>query len=237
MDFEILLLGPLTVRTGGAEIHLGGRNAQVVLGTLLVGVNHWVTVEELVWAVWKDARPRSAENSAQTYVSRLRRQLGFDSIAIRNHSDELRATCDQVDSCRFERLLSEAGLRLASDPVSALELAREALRLWRGPPFGELAYEDFAQLETIRLNELRLATVELELEAELATGGHREAVARLQSPIQEHPLRERFWQMLIRGLNDAGRRPEAIRAYDDYRRVLQDNGLEPQNSVDALLTG
>ena len=41
------------------------------------------------------------------------------------------------------------------DPARASELLSEALELWRGPPLADVAFEDFAQAEIRRLEELR----------------------------------------------------------------------------------
>ena len=49
-------------------------------------------------------------------------------------------------------------------------MLREGLALWRGPPLAELAWAPFAPAEIARLEEQRLAAVELRIEADLAAG-------------------------------------------------------------------
>ena len=48
----------------------------------------------------------------------------------------------------------------------------QALGAWRGPPLADLADELFAQPAIERLEEMRLAALELRIEAELALGRH-----------------------------------------------------------------
>jgi DNA-binding SARP family transcriptional activator len=234
-DTEIFVLGPLVVRRDGEDLAIGGRNAKIVLGTLVVSVNHSVSADQLSWAVWGEEQPDSVKNTIQTYVSRLRQLLGPESITTEDHSYRLEASCEQIDSCRFERMVSEAEIEIADNPEAAMKLTREALALWRGAPFGELGFEEFAQLEAIRLNELRLNAVEIEVEAEIRSGREHEAVARLHALTHEHPLRERFWHQLVRGLAAVDRRPEAILTYFRYCEALADSGLEPDLSLEELL--
>ena len=54
-------------------------------------------------------------------------------------------------------------------------MLREALALWRGPPLADLAFQPFAQAEIARLEEQRLAALEVRLEADLAAGRHADA--------------------------------------------------------------
>ena len=71
--------------------------------------------------------------------------------------------------CRaFERLVAQAA-------------PREALALWRGPPLDDVADEPFAAAEIRRLEELRLAAVELAIENDLARGRHREVLGELEA--------------------------------------------------------
>lgn len=56
------------------------------------------------------------------------------------------------------------------NPENAVEVVTAALALWRGPPLAEVGFEDFAQPEIRRLEELRLEALELRLEAGLQCG-------------------------------------------------------------------
>ena len=67
---------------------------------------------------------------------------------------------------------------MADDARRAAELLREALSLWRGPPYAEFAYEPFAQAEIARLEESRLAALAGRIDAELRIGRARAAGGR-----------------------------------------------------------
>ena len=52
------------------------------------------------------------------------------------------------------------------------------MALWRGPALADVAYDDFARPEALRLEELRLVALEQRLEAQLQVGGDVLADAR-----------------------------------------------------------
>ena len=105
----------------------------------------------------------------------------------------------------------------------------------RGPPLAEFAFDSFAQEEIGRLEELRLAALEERIDADLALGRHGELVAELEALVARHPLRERLRGQLMLALYRCGRQAEALKLYQDARRVLVDElGLEPGRALQQL---
>jgi hypothetical protein len=103
-----------------------------------------------------------------------------------------------------------------------------ALGLWRGPPLAEFAFEDFAQAEIRRLEELRLVALGERIEADLELGRHGDVVGELEGLVREHPLRETFCRQLMLALYRAGRQAEALEVYQDARsRFVDELGIEP----------
>ncbi len=123
------------------------------------------------------------------------------------------------------------------DYAPAAELFDRALAEWRGPVLADLADAPFVTADANRLDELRLVAREERAEAELALGGHATAVADLEVLVQEHPLRERCWELLLLALYRSGRQAEALRRYQDVRSVLVDElGIEPGPALRELET-
>lgn len=117
-------------------------------------------------------------------------------------------------------------------------MLRDALALWRGAPLAEFTYEAFAHTEIARLEELRLAAMDERIEVDLARGRHGELVAELESLVAENPLRERLRGQLMLALYRSGRQAEALAAYQDGRRLLNEElGLEPGESLKNLQKG
>src|ERR1700689_225645 len=74
---EFCILGPLLVRDDdGAERIVGGARQQVLLAALLVRAGHVVSTDTLAGYLWDGDPTPSARATVQSYVMRLRRQLG-----------------------------------------------------------------------------------------------------------------------------------------------------------------
>ena len=86
----------------------------------------------------------------------------------------------------------------------------------------------WAAAQALRLDELRLSTVEDRIDADLMLGQHAVLAGELESLVARHPLRERLWAALMIALYRSGRQAEAVRAYQRARDVLvEELGLEP----------
>jgi len=234
MQFRIL--GSLEVAKDGRPVTLGGTRQRAVLAILLLHRQEVVSVDRLVDELWGERSPDTATKTVQVYVSRLRKELGEGVVLTRGGGYLLDIEPEQVDAARFERLATEGRNAFERGDVSgARDLLGEALDLWRGPPLADLAYEEFALGEVARLEELRLATLEERIEADLALGRHSELVPELETLVRDHPARERLRAQLILALYRSGRQADALASYRDARRALvEELGLEPSRELQEL---
>ncbi len=171
------VLGSLAVEHGGRPLALGGRKQRALLALLLLHANEVVSRDVLVDELWGAEPPRTALHSLEVYVSRLRKVVG-ELLQTRPAGYLLELEPGELDVRRFEDLLANGRVALrAGDANRAAELLRDALALWRGRPFEDVAYEPFVQVEAARLEELRLACIEERIEADLARGEHDGLVA------------------------------------------------------------
>lgn len=231
---QVRVLGPIEVVVDGQCVAVGGRNTRAVLAALVLSLNHAVSADHLAWAVWGEAPPPSAHGTLQSYISRLRRLLGHDVIAFEDDAYRLVIDDDLVDAIRFERLATKAEELLAIDPPRSRSLSMEALGLWQGDPFGDLVDDELFRIEVQRLEEMRIATMELRLEADIALEHHVQVVGLLEAAVIDHPYRERLWYLLITALARDGRRVEALRAYRRIAELLAETGLEPSEDLRDL---
>lgn len=182
-DVELRILGPLEANVGDEQIPLGGAKQRAVLAVLLLRANEVVPVGRLIDEVWGDDPPPSAAHSLEAYVSRLRQLFnGHQPSLVRRgagYSLELRGAV--LDARVFVELLDAASLAAdQGDPGRASQLGAEALALWRGPALADVSLASAGRAEADRLDELRLRTLELRFEAELARGRHEELVGELR---------------------------------------------------------
>jgi YVTN family beta-propeller protein len=231
---EYRLLGPIEVGSGHHVLDIGGGKQRALLAALLLSANEPVSRDVLIDRLWGDHPPAGAGHALEVYVSRLRKALepaadGSQVVLTRPGAYLLRAAAEHIDVRRFERLVEEGRRALAAGtPGPAAASLRAALRLWRGPPLGDLSCELFAQTESERLEELRLGAVEDRIEADLALGQHTAVVGELEALAAAHPLRERLHAQLMIALYRSGRQAEALAAYQSARRILvEELGVEP----------
>lgn len=233
---EYRILGPLEVWDEGHEVSLGGRKPRALLTVLLLHPNEVVPADRLIDELWGEDSPESAAAALRVNVSRLRKALPRDVLATRSPGYVIRVEPDQLDLHRFERLVDEGRSLLARGlAADASGRLRDALSLWRGAALADFAYESFAQAAIARLEEIRLAAIELRVDADLALGRHDELVGELEALVADHRLRERPRRCLMMALYRSGRQAEALHAYRDARRVFVDEmGIDPSPALQEL---
>ena len=227
---EFRLLGPVEVVGEGGAVALGGPKQRALLAELLLRRGSAVPRERLVDALWGDEPPASAISSLQVYVHGLRRAVGADRFETRGNAYRVCVEPEELDVARFERLLAEA--RDAS-PAHADELLSSALGLWRGDALADLG-DSPVRAAAAALEDLRLQALELRTEARLALGEHRELLAELEELVAAEPYREKFREQLVLALYRSGRQQDALDAYQDARRALDELGVEPGPALREL---
>jgi predicted ATPase/DNA-binding SARP family transcriptional activator len=221
----IKVLGPLEVWQGGGQARVEGLKRRQAMAVLVAAAGGAVSEARLWEALWGEHPPESAQASLQSHISRLRQAIRPLEIVTVAGGYALDIGSVDLDADRFEALVAEGRTLGAEDAAERLE---EALALWRGPAFGDLAGLPGVRGEALRLEELRLVVTEERIDLRLAAGAPAEVVAELESLVVDHPLRERFWRQLMLALHRSGRQGEALRRFDALRILLRDElGLEP----------
>jgi len=233
MATTLLLLGPLELTVGGEPTAL--RPAQRrVLSILALDPGRDVPIDVLTERMWPSGPPATARTALHVHISKLR-GTAPDLIVTTDSGYEIGSEI-HIDRTVFEEHAREAAASAQeSDWDAAVRSVDTALSLWRGTPFAELADDDFAASEITRLDELRLATIEVGIEARLALDQSREVLPNLQAMVSRYPLRERLRYLLMLALYRSGRQAEALREYHAGRRILgEELGLEPSPALRDL---
>jgi DNA-binding SARP family transcriptional activator/pimeloyl-ACP methyl ester carboxylesterase len=233
MDFH--LLGPLEVLRDRVPVEIAAGKQRALLAILLLHGNRTVSREQLIDGLWGENVPESAQKMVQIHVSQLRKALPEPRLHTRAPGYLLEVADDELDLSRFERSVAGARQALSQNhPRKARELLADALALWRGPSLAEFT-EPFGRQEGARLEELRLAAIELRIDAELALGHQRDIVGELETLIAQHPLREQLRAQHMLALYRSGRHAEALASYQTFRGTLAEElGIEPSASLREL---
>jgi DNA-binding SARP family transcriptional activator len=237
------VLGPLRVWRDETVVDLGPVQQRVVLAVLTLQAGRPVGRQQVINAVWGEAAPRNAVNLVQRHVSGLRRALeperpGHAPSGLLVWTETgylLTLPKGALDLEVFESELSRArAARAAGQLREAAEALHSALGLWRGPVCDGLS-SPFLDTQADRLGESRIGVLEERIELDLAIGVHADLIAELRSLVAEHPVRERLRGLLMLALYRAGRQADALTAFRDARRYLDDElGVEPGAALQQL---
>jgi predicted ATPase/DNA-binding SARP family transcriptional activator len=234
------VLGPLEVWTdAGVPVVVPGAMVRALLADLLVHRGNLVTADRLIEDLWGADAPRKPLGALQVKVSQLRRALddaepGARGLVVsRGPGYVLDVAASAVDAGRFADLVAAA--RGTDRPAAVAEHLAEALALWRGPAFADVADEDFAVPAIAELEELRMGAVEQQAEARLELGEVDAVIGELNTLLDQHPLREKLQATRLRALYRAGRQAEALQRYDELRVRFRDElGLDPSPELVEL---
>jgi len=226
------LLGPLEIRAGEDWRGIGAPKWRSVLAALLIHPGQIVSADTLINEVWGDAPPARAANLISIYVLRLRRLMDDEDsrlLITRAPGYQLVLTASDTDALVFEAMVRDGRRAFAAgDPAGAASQLTEALALWHGRPLADVPPTPLVEAEAERLNELHLGAIELRIMAELACGGHAQAVAEIRRLLADHPLREGLWLLLMQALDGAGRHAEALEVYGRARDAISEQlGVDP----------
>ncbi|WP_233358701.1 BTAD domain-containing putative transcriptional regulator [Thermomonospora amylolytica] len=237
----VRVLGAFATEVDGASVHLGGPRQRGVLALLVAARGQVVPVDRMIEDLWRGEPPARALMSLQAYVSNLRRLLEPGRpprtparlLVSASPGYALRLPPESVDAWRFEDLLDQA--RTVTDPRAARARLAEALGLWRGPAFAEVADEPWAAAETARLNELRLVATELHVAAGLRIGDPAAVVPEAERLTRDEPFREEGWRLHALALWSSGRQADALATLRRARGVFAEElGLDPGPGLTAL---
>ncbi|MFI6731542.1 BTAD domain-containing putative transcriptional regulator [Nonomuraea sp. NPDC050451] len=236
----IRLLGAVTAElhrgTAAEHADLGPARQQTALAILAAAVARPIPMSQMIAGIWGENAPRNAEQSVYTYIAGLRRAFEPDRgrrepsrvLAGTPAGYVLRVEPAQVDAMLFADGIEAARrARRAGDDPQAVRLLDEALAMWRGTALSGLS-GPFAEAERDRLEQLRLAALELRAESLLRLGRHRDIVEELRHLTRRNPLRERVRELLMTALFRSGSPAEALQVYEEGRVLLAEElGLSP----------
>src|SRR3569833_1310282 len=237
MRFDIL--GPLRITLrDGAEAVVRSRHERTLLAVLLMRAGRAVPVADLAEALWPARPPASHLSNLHTYLSRLRTRLPALTIEQVNGGYRVDVGAADLDLLRFTGQITAGRAALAGDrPAEAVQRFRTALALWRGRPLADLSVTAL-EPEIAQLEIQRLGAVEDCVDAALAVADERDlsqVLAELHRLVAEHPLRERLRGQLMAALSLAGRRADALTAYQAARTTLvEELGIEPGPALQRL---
>ncbi|NNF63337.1 MAG: hypothetical protein HKN07_03685 [Acidimicrobiia bacterium] len=241
---EFHTLGALEVSCEGTPVPITGTRRRALLAILLVYPGQVVPMDVLIDALWPTGLPANPEASIRFHIWKLRQTLDQhdphheeqpSSIRCAASSYKIPLESNLFDNLELATAVESARAVIGTEPSAALATLQDALGRWRGFPFEELRYVEYAQATIHRLRELHLEAQLLSSESLLGLGRHREAVPTLEGLVAEHPLTEPLWTLLLTAMWRCGRPADALVQYNRMETKLENEmGMKPSRELQQL---
>ncbi|MGW6010646.1 BTAD domain-containing putative transcriptional regulator [Streptomyces sp. NPDC055210] len=234
------ILGPLALTVDGERVELRSRYQRTLLAALLTRTPHPVSVESLCAALWDGEPPANARAALHVHITRLRRALasryGEGPLRTVPQGYRIEVDPDALDMCRFDTALREALVaREHSDLEREADLLARARAQWRGPALADVPSAYLQRSVVPTLTERWLHVSERFFEVSIIMGRSDRILPELRAATQEHPYREGFWFQWMLALYRCHRQAEALAAFGDVRRLLNDDlGIDPEDRLSRL---
>ncbi|MFJ7199815.1 BTAD domain-containing putative transcriptional regulator [Streptomyces sp. NPDC098926] len=235
MDISVGILGMLELRFGDVVCVPSAPKPKKVLALLLIYCNHIVPVSVLVEELWGNRPPASARTTLQTYILTLRKLLQRADPGVGEHlltagpGYMLKVPEAAFDLYRFDQLVKQGRETIGrGDDETGVILLRRALDLYRGQVLVDVDAGQLVTAHVTRLEELRLTTLGLCIDAEMRLGRHQELLDELGTLAAQHRFHENLHAQYMRALWRSGRRSCALDVYQRLRGALaKELGMEP----------
>jgi len=236
---RIHLCGRMTVRIGGRRIEgtLPGRQGRLLLAYLVVNRHRPLTRDALIAALWEDALPSDPDSGLSVLLSKLRRALGPDVLASRHEPRltlpedawiDTEAAVDAVHRAEGALASGDWGQAYAAGRITVYITERGFMPDYHGRWLDERRRE----LEDVRVraHECCARTALHAGRSELPLGERHARAA-----IELAPYHEPGYALLMEILAARGSTPEALRVYEQLRRLLRDElGISPGREAQAV---
>ncbi len=235
----VQLCGALVVEIDGRRVEalLPGRKGRQLFACLVISRDRPMSRDELIDVIWHTDSPADPDGTLSTLLTRLRTAVGHDLIHGRGQLVlELGANAT-VDWDVAHTSVSAAEQRLADgDARGALDVAMAGLEIARRPLLPGIS-TPWLEERRRELVDTCVALLETAGRAALRLGGEHLPLAERSARelIEREPYRESGYALLMESHAARGNIAEALRVYDELRRLLREElGLTPAAPVTAL---
>ncbi|MDE5462204.1 BTAD domain-containing putative transcriptional regulator [Bradyrhizobium sp. CSS354] len=229
--FDLSLLGRFELTGPDGVVDLPSKKLAGLLAYLACTAPRPQPREKLTALLWGSHFDAQAKQNLRQALFRLRKVLGQDVLESDGEVVSLNAAFIQSDVGRFEALVREG----SRDALGA------AADLYQGQLVddvivGEEGWNEWLTGERERLLELALGAMIGLGEQELAAGRAERALKAGQRAVALNNLREDAHRLIVQALAATGRKPEALKHYQDLVALLKHElNTEPDAATRSLI--
>jgi DNA-binding SARP family transcriptional activator len=244
---RVLTFGNFQVFRGETRVpdkNWRARSPKLMLKALIAQGASGVPKDLLIDDLWPQASPDSVESQFKVALHRLRYALeplmdksrGSSYVILKDNLVSLRKDLCRTDLDEFLSLQKQ-GKRAeeAGDQGRAILCYRSAIEIYRGDFLAEDLYETWAELERYKLRTMYIDLLYRTAGLYEAQGRSKKAIDYYKMIIKTDPICEAAYQKLMLIYSNGGMRAEALRAYEDCRKVLErEIGVKPGRLTSSI---
>lgn len=245
MVTRVFVLGRVEIESEGGlitEPRFPGRQGRRLFAYLVCSRQQPVTPEELAEALWHETLPPAWGSALHALISKLRKlldQVGDgDALDLTGgHGNYLLRVGRGVwiDREAAAEAIDEAEAWLRSGEVKGAWGPSNIAAITARRPFLPGEEGDWIERERARLHAILVRALDCLVDIWFANDEPALAVDAARGSIALEPFRETGYQRLIRLHKALGNRAEALRVYEDCRRLLASElGVDPSADTEAL---
>jgi DNA-binding SARP family transcriptional activator len=247
VPIRVLTFGNFQVFRGETRVPVKNwraRSSKLMLKALIARGASGVPKDLLIDDLWPQASPDSVESQFKVALHRLRYALeplmdksrGSSYVILKDNLISLRKDLCRTDLDEFLSLQKQ-GKRAeeAGDLGRAILCYRSAIEIYRGDFLAEDLYETWAELERYKLRTMYIDLLYRTAGLYETQGRSKKAVEYYKMIIKTDPICEAAYQKLMLIYSNGGMRAEALRAYEDCRKVLErEIGVQPGRLTSSI---
>ncbi len=225
----------------------GGRRSKLLLKAIVVHGGRGIPSDILSDDLWPDSSGKSARRNLKVTLHRLRKALepnldfnrGSAYVHLKDNLVSLDRNLCRADVDEFQRCCKDSRRReIASDANKVLELCERAAEIYKGDFLPEEPYEPWIETRRLALREEYVNALFRTVEIRMERGDLEEAVLRCAQIVEAEPILERANRTLMRIYHLQGRKAEALKTFENFRkRLAEDIGIAPDASTVELYRG
>ncbi|MEX1018504.1 MAG: AAA family ATPase, partial [Litorilinea sp.] len=237
---SIRLLGSTEVTLDAKRLSINRRKSRALLFYLAAHAQP-VNRNRLLSILWADHTPDTARGNLRSTLYNLRQSIGdhlaadADTVAL---TGALTVDARELAAFDFEALLHAAS---SQDPAQLRQQAHTCLAHYRGDLLADFdagdipEYEEWLTLERERLRRIAIRGYDALSRLHAQQGETAQALAAIEQALMLDPFQEDLQRSALALHQRAGDRPGAIRRFEEFRQLLDDEmGVPPMTETQAL---
>ncbi len=218
------------------------KKPQMLLKALITRGVENVPMDLIIDDLWPDSSPEDGKRNFKVVLHRLRKILGYPASSLNSYvlfemnsaslnRNMVRLDIEQfLDFCKRAREAEQSG-----DIRNSIECGKSAMELYRGDYLEDELYTSWTMQKRQEIRAVYTDILQHTASLYERQGNSRKSIELYKMLIKADPDREEAYRKLMLSYSHIGMRTEAIRVYEDCKRVLDvELGVDPDNLTTSL---